>query len=163
MTTFRNEKHLEANSLYRIKCERKHFIFAKVCVKLQTQFTRNEIDDIRLSLSSPIDFTLFTINHIFEQKNVADIGNSLSDMFEFGGENPAMLWKPVIEPDFGQERFLTDDPTKLFKSGQFMHVPVLAGISKYELLHPAICEYERSNYELIHKKLESNSKLCIHF
>lgn len=62
-------------------------------------------------------------------------------MFEFGAENPTILWKPVIEPDFGQERFLTEDPTKLFKNGEFSQVPVLAGISRYELLHPAICKF----------------------
>lgn len=59
-------------------------------------------------------------------------------MFEFGPGNPILLWKPVIEPDFGQERFLTDHPSKLFQSGNFMRVPILAGISKYEYLQPAI-------------------------
>lgn len=62
----------------------------------------------------------------------------MSQLFEFGSENPLILWKPVIEPDFGQERFLTDDPAKLFATGNFMHVPILAGTSKYEFLHPAI-------------------------
>lgn len=59
-------------------------------------------------------------------------------MFEFGLGNPIILWKPVIEHDFGQERFLTDHPTKLFEEGNFARVPILSGITKYELLHPAI-------------------------
>lgn len=61
-------------------------------------------------------------------------------MFEFAGENPVLIWKPVVELDFGQERFLTDDPTKLFDLGQFAMVPVLSGITKYEFLYPAISE-----------------------
>lgn len=72
------------------------------------------------------------------QTNIADIGNSLNDMFEYGPGNPILLWLPVIEPDFGQERFLTDNPANLFKRGDFARVPVLAGIAKYEFLHPAI-------------------------
>lgn len=69
---------------------------------------------------------------------MADIGNSLNDMFEFGPGNPIILWKPVIELDFGQQRFLTDHPVKLFKEGKFTQIPILAGITKYEFLHPAI-------------------------
>lgn len=72
---------------------------------------------------------------------MADIGNSVSNMFEFGPGNPIILWKPVIESDFGQERFLTEDPTELFKKGDFMRVPILTGINKYEFLHPAISEF----------------------
>lgn len=75
---------------------------------------------------------------MYFQKNVADIGNSLSGMFEFDSGNPIILWKPVIEADFGQERFLTDDPTKLFQRGDIARVPILAGITKYEILQPAI-------------------------
>lgn len=65
-------------------------------------------------------------------------------MFEFGRENPVLIWLPVVELDFGQERFLTDDPTKLFSLGEFARVPVIAGVTKYEFLYPAICEYSLS-------------------
>ena len=75
---------------------------------------------------------------------MADIGNSLDGMFEFGFGNPIILWKPVVEPDFGQERFLTEDPTTLFKRGDFARVPILAGITKY-FLDPAICELLESS------------------
>lgn len=61
-------------------------------------------------------------------------------MFEFDGQNPVLLWKPVVEHDFGQERFLTDNPTKLFRLGRFARVPVMAGITKYEFLDPAVCK-----------------------
>lgn len=62
-------------------------------------------------------------------------------MFEFGSGNPVLIWLPVVELDFGQERFLTDDPTESFSLGRFARVPVLAGITKFEFLYPAISEY----------------------
>ena len=44
-----------------------------------------------------------------------------------------LYWLPVIEDDFGQERFLVEDPTKSFRSGNFNRVPVIAGRTEYEL------------------------------
>lgn len=61
-------------------------------------------------------------------------------MFEFGNGNPVLLFKPVIEPDFGQERFLTEDPTKVYQRGDFMRIPIISGITKDEFAFPAICE-----------------------
>lgn len=58
-------------------------------------------------------------------------------MFEFGNGN-VLIWSPVIEPDFGQERFLTDDPVQLFRRGHFKRVPVLAGITELEFMSPAV-------------------------
>lgn len=52
-------------------------------------------------------------------------------MFEFSN-NPILIWLPVVEPDLGQERFLTDDPTRLFRLGRFYRVPVMAGITELE-------------------------------
>lgn len=54
-------------------------------------------------------------------------------MFEFANSNPCILWRPVIEPDFGQERFLTDDPTKLLQRGNFARIPIITGIIEYEV------------------------------
>lgn len=63
-------------------------------------------------------------------------------MFEFGQGNPIILWKPVVEKDHGQERFLTDNPTRLFRQGRFHRVPVMAGITKYEFAGPAVGSYQ---------------------
>ncbi|XP_059617683.1 juvenile hormone esterase [Phlebotomus argentipes] len=66
-----------------------------------------------------------------------DMGNKLSEMFELGSQNPLMpvlLWKPVIEPDFGQERFLVEDPTISYLEGRYMKIPVIAGITKDEFV-----------------------------
>ena len=49
----------------------------------------------------------------------------------------------MIEKDFGQERFLIDDPIKLFREGNFHKVPVIAGITENEFIDPA-----RSNLNL---------------
>lgn len=38
----------------------------------------------------------------------------------------------MVEQDFGQERFLTDTPINLFKSGNFSTVPVMTGIVRDE-------------------------------
>lgn len=59
-------------------------------------------------------------------------------MFEIGKFAPLLLWKPVIEYDFGQERFLTEDPTKLYQKGLVARVPVLAGITANGFLQPTI-------------------------
>lgn len=47
-------------------------------------------------------------------------------------------WTPwIVEPDFGQERFMTDDPSVLFREGNFSRVNVIAGITAHEFISPA--------------------------
>jgi len=62
-------------------------------------------------------------------------------MFEFDRNNPLILWKPVIEPDFGQERFLVEDPIKSYQNDDFMKVPIITGMTKDEFVGPALCKY----------------------
>lgn len=69
---------------------------------------------------------------------MADIGNDVNELSEFGPGNQIILWKLVIESDFGQESILNQDLTELFQKDDFMSVSVLTGITKYEFLHPAI-------------------------
>lgn len=38
----------------------------------------------------------------------------------------------MVEPDFGQERFLTEDPVKALKKGNIANVPVIAGVTTDE-------------------------------
>lgn len=64
--------------------------------------------------------------------------DTLPDMFEFAGENPIILWKPVVEKDFGQERFLPDDPTQLLQRGDFARVPIITGITEHEFVGTAV-------------------------
>lgn len=44
------------------------------------------------------------------------------------------LFSPAVEPDFGQERFLTDSPWEILKSGDIADVPVIFGFSRDEAL-----------------------------
>ncbi|KAG5884814.1 hypothetical protein JTB14_012022 [Gonioctena quinquepunctata] len=64
------------------------------------------------------------------------LGQSLGELAEFGWD-PILRWSPVIEGDFGQQRFLHDDPTKLIKAGQFQNVPFMVGQTEDELLGSA--------------------------
>lgn len=70
--------------------------------------------------------------------NERKFGKTQDKLFEIGKFAPLLLWKPVIEKDFGQQRFLTDHPTKLFERGEFADVPVLTGITAHGIIDPAI-------------------------
>lgn len=79
------------------------------------------------------------------QKHYLEYANSLPRMFDFGHNNPLMLWKPVVEPDFGQERFLVEDPVRSYQNGDFMKIPIITGMTKDEFVGPAICELLSKN------------------
>ncbi|KAL3273419.1 hypothetical protein HHI36_014863 [Cryptolaemus montrouzieri] len=70
-------------------------------------------------------------------KSAQELGNSLSQMFDFK-YGPGLLWKPVVEGEFGQERFLTDHPIKLILEGKFQKIPILSGITAEEFANRAI-------------------------
>ncbi|EFA04389.1 hypothetical protein TcasGA2_TC014687 [Tribolium castaneum] len=59
------------------------------------------------------------------------LGNSLDGFDEFSYD-PVIVWYPVIEDGFGQERFLTEDPIKMFERGDFQKVPIVIGVTKDE-------------------------------
>ncbi|KAF5306942.1 hypothetical protein FQA39_LY00172 [Lamprigera yunnana] len=65
------------------------------------------------------------------KKSVEEITDTLHLFREFAYD-PIMRWLPVIEPDCGQERFLTDDPVKLLLEGKFEKVPIMTGITSGE-------------------------------
>jgi hypothetical protein len=41
-------------------------------------------------------------------------------------------WFPVIEHDYGQERFLVEDPAETIRRVQHYRVPILAGRTEHE-------------------------------
>jgi acetylcholinesterase len=71
-----------------------------------------------------------------------------------------MPFIPVLEPDFGQERFFVAEPNDLFKSGNFSRVPLLIGITTDEFISPAmkIIANETSLNELNENFAEFTSK-----
>lgn len=46
--------------------------------------------------------------------------------------HPIYYWNPVIEPDFKQERFLTEDPIAAYKAGKQAKVPMIVGLTEHE-------------------------------
>lgn len=77
-----------------------------------------------------------------------DFAKTWEKMFEFAKNQPIILYKPVIERDFGQERFLTEHPTCLIKEGKFQQVDILTGLTQYEFVNPAISEFENNKIEV---------------
>ncbi|XP_053684403.1 juvenile hormone esterase-like [Sabethes cyaneus] len=86
------------------------------------------------------------------QKPATEFGDSLAYMFVISW-NPVLLWTPVIEPDYGQERFLDRDPTEAYLRGDFMKIPVIAGITRDEFAGPAI---EFLTNETLRNELDSS-------
>ncbi|CAG9829853.1 unnamed protein product [Diabrotica balteata] len=64
-------------------------------------------------------------------KSYHELGESLPKFKEFGTD-PIMIWSPVIEADYGQQRFLPAHPIHLITNGQFKQVPFLTGQTKDE-------------------------------
>jgi hypothetical protein len=64
----------------------------------------------------------------------------LSFLQEWGDE-PILLYGPVIEPAAGPGRFLEAHPAKLFLSGKFFDVPLITGITKDEFSYKALRMY----------------------
>ncbi|XP_037950832.1 venom carboxylesterase-6-like [Teleopsis dalmanni] len=109
----------------------------------------------------------------------AEIAATLRGMFVFGKDNPIYLWLPVVEADFGQERFYTDTLYEQLRTGKFHKIPILYGFTdgefctsaadivknqrleqrfyaEFEELAPHIFMYERnSNKDVINAAIKS--------
>lgn len=81
--------------------------------------------------------TIESIYSCLKSASASAMTEKLYDMFEFGEDNPLLLWTYVIEKDFGQERYLLDEPFKLIEKGLYTKVPILMGITKDELAYSA--------------------------
>ncbi|CAH1958125.1 unnamed protein product [Acanthoscelides obtectus] len=64
------------------------------------------------------------------------LGNSLSQFYEFGSD-PILIWYPVIEEDFGQQRYLTEHPMRSIINGNFQNVPLITGQTEFEFGYKA--------------------------
>lgn len=65
------------------------------------------------------------------------LANTLEVMHEFH-IFPMQSWYAVIEDDFGQERFLVEDPIVSLRDGRFNRVPILTGVTSYEFTSLAV-------------------------
>jgi acetylcholinesterase len=87
--------------------------------KKQAELVHCEVDDIAAMMAC------------MRRVGVRKIGRTFDEFYEFE-DNPVMVWYPVVEPDFGQERFLTEDPTATFARGNFSTVPIVVGVTSNE-------------------------------
>ncbi|XP_054081120.1 juvenile hormone esterase [Zeugodacus cucurbitae] len=71
-----------------------------------------------------------------KKKPMMDFVTTSAQMFDFNW-NPILNWLPVIEEDFGQERFLVENPYKTIQSSNFQKVPIIIGITEYEFVERA--------------------------
>ncbi|XP_068155284.1 juvenile hormone esterase [Drosophila tropicalis] len=78
------------------------------------------------------------------EKPMLDFVDSYNGMFEFGW-NPILNWRLVIEPDFGQERYLLEDPFKTVMRGDFYKVPLITGITEFEFLSGAFFDLRNAS------------------
>lgn len=77
--------------------------------------------------------TLMNWTDCFNNETAIEYSEDVYKMFEFGHDNPIYLWMPVIEKDFGQERFLTEDPLESMRKGDFQRIQVFTGFTSHEL------------------------------
>ncbi|XP_031354163.1 esterase E4-like isoform X2 [Photinus pyralis] len=61
------------------------------------------------------------------------LGNSL-EQFRVFGTDPQFFWQFVLEPDYGQERFLIEHPLISIQKGDIADVPIMTGVTHDELL-----------------------------
>lgn len=93
--------------------------------------------------------SLDMIIECLKNASAREIANSVYSMFEFGRDNPIILWTPVIESDFGQERFLKESPNHLLNNGSFAKVPLMAGVTQHELTTSAVGKEQIKNKTVI--------------
>lgn len=48
-----------------------------------------------------------------------------------------MTWLPVVEGNFGQQRYLIEDPNESFREGRFEKANVIVGVTADEFISPA--------------------------
>ena len=94
------------------------------------------------------DDTSANIVKCLKGKTADELGDSQPKFVEFG-DDPIYIWKPVVEGDFGQERFLTGHPIELVEKGEFEKVPIVVGTTTDEFAARAF----RMSYYTLSKRL----------
>ncbi|XP_028163835.1 venom carboxylesterase-6-like [Ostrinia furnacalis] len=72
-------------------------------------------------LNCPYDNSSVIIDCL-KSKSYRELGNSLFGFYQFGWD-PVGIWQPVVELDFGQERFLAIQPADAIREGKMHAVP----------------------------------------
>ncbi|XP_075986053.1 carboxylic ester hydrolase-like [Anticarsia gemmatalis] len=79
---------------------------------------------------------LTALYHCLKNKPWREIHGSILGFFEFGYD-PLTLWRQVVEPDFGQERFLDIEPIKAIREGRMHEVPFIVSQTQDEFFWKA--------------------------
>lgn len=87
------------------------------------------------------------ILNCLQKFNGNEIAATLRGLFAFGKDNPIYIYLPVVERDFGQERFLTENPFESLKRGEFAKVPILIGFTTGEFCQSAVDIFKESKLE----------------
>ncbi|RZC35343.1 COesterase domain containing protein, partial [Asbolus verrucosus] len=87
-------------------------------------------------IGSIITMEVFTVQRRVKKIPAEELGNSLFQFEEFGYD-PVLIWSPVIEEDFGHERFLPEHPVKLIEEGSFAEIPIIMEVTKDEFANRA--------------------------
>jgi len=83
------------------------------------------------------DDTPANIIKCLRSKTADEIAETVPKFREFGSLDPCVIWLPVIEQDFGQQRFLTAHPVETALSDQLTKVPFMTGITTDEFVSHA--------------------------
>lgn len=67
------------------------------------------------------------------------------DMFDFGW-SPVLNWMPVIEKEFGQDRFIIEEPLDSFQHGRIQRIPLIVGMTKDEFVGIGHGEFKINKY-----------------
>ncbi|XP_055916194.1 juvenile hormone esterase-like [Eupeodes corollae] len=110
------------------------------------KYTDDQLNLVRKQaklLKCPSDSTKDIIKCLKEAP-FEDFVKTFDNMFEIG-YHPMLNWSPVIEKDFGQERFLTEDPLTSFEKGNFQKTPMIIGRTKDEFARIAYYNLQNEN------------------
>ncbi|CAG9811690.1 unnamed protein product [Chironomus riparius] len=128
----------------------------------QTGLDRNNIDKAKqmaLRLNCPINLNVLV--KCLKTKSAIEIVQVSVDGY-FGCLS--MPWVPVVEPDLGQERFFTDDPNKLLKTGKFNRVPVMIGVTADDFISPvASLLNNEESLDLLNNNFSEIASKCFFF
>ncbi|OWR42542.1 antennal esterase CXE5 [Danaus plexippus plexippus] len=81
-------------------------------------------------LNCPTDNSKVIIDCL-KTKHWKELGDSLLGFYEFGFD-PVLIWSPVVEKDFGQEKFLQVQPVDAVRDGHIQAVPYIVSQTKDE-------------------------------
>ncbi|CAB3225665.1 unnamed protein product [Arctia plantaginis] len=102
-------------------------------------------------LSCPTESSKAMIDCL-KTKTSKELGDSLDRMFEFGYD-PVLLWMPIQEEDFGQERFLANQPRDSFCNGDLQPVPFIVSQTQDEFFWKA---FNLLNNETLYKQMHDS-------